>query len=77
MKRINKIYDTMDLTNYLNNFWDYISENKKENDIYNEFSFQHELGIYLRNVLPKDYKVQFERNVDFTTYPAHIIVQNF
>lgn len=65
MKRINKIYDTMDLTNYLNNFWDYISENKKENDIYNEFSFQHELGIYLRNVLPKDYKVQFERNVDF------------
>lgn len=55
----------MDLTGYLNDFWDYIFENEKENDIYNEFSFQHELGIYLRNTLPNDYKVQFERNVDF------------
>lgn len=34
------------------------------NDIYNEFSLQHELGIYLRKRLP-DYKVQFERNVSF------------
>ena len=33
-------------------------------DIYNEFSLQHEFGIYLRNRFP-DYKVQFERNVDF------------
>jgi len=33
-------------------------------DIYNEFSLQHELGIFLRNRFP-DYKVQFERNVDF------------
>lgn len=32
--------------------------------IYNEFSLQHELGIYLRNALGKDYKVQFERNVN-------------
>ena len=36
----------------------------KETEIYNEFSLQHELGIYLRNVLP-GYKVQFERNVKF------------
>lgn len=36
----------------------------KEIEIYNEFSLQHELGIYLRNVLP-GYKVQFERNVKF------------
>lgn len=34
-------------------------------EIYNEFSLQHELGIYLRDVLPKQYKVQFERNVSF------------
>ena len=33
-----------------------------EIDIYNEFSLQHELGIFLRQQLP-DYLVQFERNV--------------
>ena len=55
----------MNLTYYLENFWDYIFKNKKETDIYNEFSFQHELGIYLRDNLPEDYKVQFERNVSF------------
>ena len=33
-------------------------------EVYNEFSLQHELGIYLRNKLP-DYKVQFERNAKF------------
>lgn len=31
-------------------------------EIYNEFSLQHELGVYLRNALPQ-YKVEFERNV--------------
>lgn len=36
----------------------------KDDYIYNEFSLQHELGIYLRNGLGPDYKVQFERNVD-------------
>lgn len=30
-------------------------------DIYNEFSLQHEFGIYLRGVFPHD-KVQYERN---------------
>jgi len=35
-------------------------------EIYNEFSLQHELGIYLREILP-NYKVQFERNVSFFT----------
>lgn len=35
-----------------------------ESDIYNEFSLQHELGIFFRQKLP-DYKVQFERNVSF------------
>jgi len=33
-------------------------------DIYNEFSLQHEMGIYLRNTLPT-YKVQFERDLSF------------
>lgn len=31
-------------------------------DLYNEFSLQHELGIFLREALTP-YKVQFERNV--------------
>lgn len=31
--------------------------------IYNEFSLQHELGIYLRKELGENYKVQFERNI--------------
>lgn len=45
---------------------DFIEEIKNGNvELYNEFSFQHELGIYLRNKLPQDYKVQFERNVNF------------
>ena len=34
----------------------------KEIDIYNEFSLQHELGLFLRNYLD-GLKVQFERNV--------------
>lgn len=33
-------------------------------EVYNEFSLQHELGIFLRAQLP-DYKVQFERNTKF------------
>ena len=33
-------------------------------EIYNEFSLQHELGIFLRGRLA-DHKVQFERNVSF------------
>ena len=33
-------------------------------EVYNEFSLQHELGIFLRGMLP-DYKVQFERNTKF------------
>ncbi|HXG51769.1 MAG TPA: hypothetical protein VNN77_10230 [candidate division Zixibacteria bacterium] len=33
-------------------------------EIYNEFSLQHELGIFLRRALP-DLKIQFERNVGY------------
>jgi hypothetical protein len=35
-----------------------------ETDIYNEYSLQHELGMFLRRRL-EDQKVQFERNVGF------------
>ena len=50
------------ITPVIETFWKYIQENNIE--IYNEFSLQHELGIYLRNKLP-EYKIQFERNVTF------------
>ena len=33
-------------------------------EIYNEFSLQHELGLFLRDNI-HDYKVQFERNTSF------------
>ena len=33
-------------------------------EVYNEFSFQHELGIYLRKEVP-DKQVQYERNVSY------------
>ncbi len=37
-------------------------------EIYNEFSLQHELGIFLRNFL-NGQKVQFERNISFFRLP--------
>ena len=37
---------------------------KGEIEIYNEFSLQHELGIFLSKTLP-GYQVQFERNVSY------------
>jgi hypothetical protein len=36
-------------------------------EIYNEFSLQHELGIFLRNHL-KDCKIYFERNVSYFNF---------
>lgn len=39
-----------------------------EIEIYNEFSLQHEFGIFLRNNFPP-YIVQFERNVRFFFQP--------
>ena len=41
-------------------------------EIYNEFSLQHELGIFLREALPT-YKVQFERNITFFTTDTNTI----
>lgn len=50
---------------HIETFFDHVRNNDIE--IYNEFSLQHELGIYLRKLMP-DYKVQFERNVSFFEY---------
>ena len=37
-----------------------------KNSIYNEFSFQYEFGIYLRDKLEKyGYRVEFERNIEY------------
>ncbi len=51
-----------DIEELLHSFFTTMQENQIE--IYNEFSLQHELGIYLRENLT-GYKVQFERNVSF------------
>jgi len=59
MYEINK---DIKLKNLIESFWSYYKQNNIE--IYNEFSLQHELGIYLRNNLP-NYKVQFERNIGY------------
>ena len=52
----------LELANLVSDFFQVIIDEKIE--IYNEFSLQHELGIYLRKRIP-EYKVQFERNVSF------------
>lgn len=54
----------LDLRKFVEDFFMYAQTNKVE--IYNEFSLQHELGIFLRERL-LGYKVQFERNVSYFT----------
>jgi hypothetical protein len=50
------------LTEYLAEFSDLVRSGAVE--IYNEFSLQHEFGVFLRAKLPQS-KVQFEQNVRF------------
>ena len=56
------------MNSLVQSFLDYRLVGLLKNDyVYNEFSLQHELGIYLRDELKKvnnDYMVQFERNVN-------------
>jgi hypothetical protein len=52
----------LNLPSQIDEFFDQVRRGSVE--IYNEFSLQHELGIYLRNSLPSEWKVQFERPVD-------------
>lgn len=50
----------MNLESHLKDFFSAVGKNEIE--IYNEFSLQHELGVFLRSRLEGS-KVQFERNV--------------
>ena len=55
---------SQDLVKHIGDFFQQAKDNGIE--LYNEFSLQHELGIYLRNLLQnRQYKVQFERNIGF------------
>ena len=54
----------LDLKELVDNFFLYIQSSNIE--IYNEFSLQHEFGIFLRERL-QEYRVQFERNVSYFT----------
>jgi hypothetical protein len=53
----------MDLALQISKFFSEVEESRIE--IYNEFSLQHELGIWLRGNVPPPFKIQFERNVRF------------
>lgn len=50
----------MEILNLIHQFLKTVGN--KEVEIYNEFSFQHELGLFLRQHIT-DQKIQFERNV--------------
>ena len=52
----------MNVEQLLNEFMELVAIGDVE--VYNEFSLQHELGIFLRTKLT-EYKVQFERNTKF------------
>lgn len=43
-------------------------------EIYNEFSFQHELGFFLRSQFPA-YRVEFERNVSYFNFEKQRFVK--
>lgn len=53
----------MDLQAQLVQFMNQVSNGTIE--IYNEFSIQFELAIFLRTNVPKEYKVQLERNIQY------------
>lgn len=53
----------LNLQIHLNEFMVKIAEGVIE--IYNEFSTQFELAIYLRENLANEYKIQLERNIDY------------
>ena len=54
----------LELKSLIENFFKFMQE--RNILIYNEFSLQHETGIYLRTAIPH-YIVQFERNVSYFT----------
>jgi hypothetical protein len=52
----------MELRGYIEEFAKAVGSGDVE--VYNEFSLQHELGVFLRHHLPA-HKIQFERNVSY------------
>lgn len=54
----------LDLRQLVEDFFLCVQSNNIE--IYNEFSLQHELGIFLREKL-QGYRIQFERNISYFT----------
>lgn len=60
----------LDLKDLVERFFLYIEAESIE--IYNEFSFQHELGLFLRREL-KGYTIQFERNVSYFSISTQTI----
>jgi hypothetical protein len=60
----------LDLNRLIAKFFSYTE--KESIEIYNEFSFQHELGIFLRKELDS-YKIQFERNVSYFSIDSKTI----
>ena len=63
-KKIRKEFSMINFKQIVDDFWNYVSNNGIE--IYNEFSLQFELGIFLRSRTElKNYKIQFERNISY------------
>jgi len=58
------------LRQLIEGFFLYVQSNNIE--IYNEFSLQHELGIFLR-AKQQGYRIQFERNVSYFTKDSKTI----
>lgn len=56
----------------IHDFMDLVASDEVE--IYNEFSLQHELGIFLRSKHP-NYKIQFERNIGHFGIPKQGFVK--
>lgn len=62
LENIQNFLDDLEVVTEQNNV-EYILKTKNGSYIYNEFSLQHELGIYLRQIYSiEGYKIEFERN---------------
>lgn len=59
---IERAVENMNISQLINQFMNLVAT--REVEVYNEFSLQHELGIFLRANIT-GYKVQFERNTKF------------
>jgi len=61
--QVRSVEKMIDFSTHLQGFFSCVA--KDEIEIYNEFSLQHEYGVYLRARLSPTFKVQFERPVSF------------